>query len=201
MKMSRIGKREVVVIAFAIAAALIGGSVVAAQRGGGAPSVERLQAAIATGLMVKVAEIPGDDREPQHGVFVQELETGNLCVWDAPSASSPQRQGGCNSIDDPLGGNVVSANLAYEGGPGIENVREARLSGIAESDVARIVVLLSDGTERAVRLNAAHLQSGEFLAFGYRVKRSDLRKGIGPIAVLAFDASGNEIGRQTTGIG
>jgi hypothetical protein len=44
-------------------------------------------------------------------------------------------------MDDPLGGSVVSANLAYDGGPEPEKVRDARLSGIADSDVARIVVL------------------------------------------------------------
>jgi hypothetical protein len=202
MKMLRVGKREVVVIAFAVAAAMIGGGVVTAQRGGNpSPDIERLQAAIGTAPMVRVADIPGDDHALQHGVFVQELQTGDLCVWDAPSASSRQRQGGCNSIDDPLGGSVVSANLAYDGGPEIEKVRDARLSGIADSDVARIVVVMSDGTERAVRLSEAHLRSGDYVAFGYRVKRSDLHDGIGPVAVVALDASGNEIARQTTGIG
>src|SRR5262245_66335985 len=200
MKVSRIGRRGVVVAACAIAASAIVGSVVAAQRGG-MPTVEGLRAAIATAPMVKVADIPGDGREPQHGVFVQELDTGHLCVWDAPSASSRQRQGGCNSIDDPLGGSIISASLAYDGGPAIADVREARLSGIAESGVTTIAVLMSDGSRRDVRVKEAHLRSGTYVAFGYRVKRSDLRHGIGPVAVVAFDVKGRELGRQQTGIG
>ena len=38
-------------------------------------------------------------------------------------------------------------------------------------------------------------------AYGFRVRKSDLKKGIGPVAVIAFGANGIEVGRQTTGIG
>jgi hypothetical protein len=185
-----------------LCAAVVGGSVWAAQRGGGSsPDLDRLQRAIDSGAMIKVAEVPGTDGESARGVFVQELETGHVCVWDAPSASSRARQGGCNSSDDPLGGSAVSASLAYDGGPAIEAVRDARLSGLARADSARIVVLMTDGTERSVRLQKAALKSGDFVAFGYRIRKADLKRGIGPIAVVAFDANGTELGRQTTGIG
>ena len=60
---------------------------------------------------------------------------------------------------------------------------------------------MSDGSTRKVKLEKAKVGSDEFQAFGYRFKKADLKKGIGPTAVVAFDASGNELGRQPTGIG
>ena len=105
------------------------------------------------------------------------------------------------SIDEPLGGSSVSANLAYDGGPAIERVRDARLSGLANSSAASVVVLMSNGSERMLPLKPVHVDAGDFVAFGYRFKRSDLRSGVGPIAVIARAAGGKELGRQPTGIG
>jgi hypothetical protein len=163
--------------------------------------VAKLEAAIAATRMTRVADVAGGEGFARRGVFIQELDTGDLCVWDAASTSSPDRQGGCNSIDEPLGGSAVSANLAYEGGPAIENVRDARLSGLASSSAASVVVLMSDGSERTLPLKPIHLDAGDFAAFGYRFKTSDLRSGIGPIAVIVRAAGGKELGRQATGIG
>ena len=202
--MPRLGmlRGSLIVVAIALAGGVLVGSVIAAQRGGDSgPDVARLQAAIAAEPMTKVADVAGGDGSSARGVYVQELDTGHLCVWDAPSAASRERQGGCNSIDEPLGGSAVSANLAYDGGPAIEGVRDARLTGLASSGVASVVVLMSDGSERTVHLTKAKLKAGDFLAFGYRFKKADLRKGVGPIAVLARDADGGEIARQPTGIG
>lgn len=199
--MPRIGRRSRIVIAIAVAGGVMSGSVIAAQRGASAPDVDELQAAIEREPMTKVADIGSSDGAAARGVYVQELETGHLCVWDAPSASSRERQGGCNSVGDALGGSAVSASLAYDGGPAIEGVRDARLTGLAAAGVASVAVLMSDGSEQVVRLRKAKLESGDFLAFGYRFKKSDLRKGIGPIAVVARDAGGDELARQPTGIG
>jgi len=199
--MPRVRKRTVVVIALVLAGSLLVGSVVAAQRSGNPPDVAKLEAAIAATRMTRVADVAGGEDFARRGVFIQELDTGDLCVWDAASASSPDRQGGCNSIDEPLGGSAVSANLAYEGGPAIENVRDARLSGLASSSAASVVVLMSDGSERTLPLKPIHLDAGDFAAFGYRFKKSDLRSGIGPIAVIVRAAGGKELGRQPTGIG
>jgi hypothetical protein len=138
---------------------------------------------------------------PSRGVFVQLTRTGHLCVWEAPSATSRERGGGCNSVDDPLNGNVLSATLSYDGGPVISDVRSASLFGLAASEVARASVLMRDGTSRAIKLKNAKVGSDEFQAFGYRFKKSDLRHGVGPIAVIARAADGSELGRQTTGIG
>ena len=199
--MPRAKKRMVVVLTLALVGSLLVGSVVAAQRSGNPPDAAKVEAAIAAARMTRVADVKGGEGFARRGVFIQELDTGDLCVWDAASASSPDRQGGCNSIDEPLGGSAVSANLAYEGGPAIESVRDARLSGLASSSAASVVVLMSDGSERTLSLKRVHLDAGDFAAFGYRFKKSDLRSGVGPIAVIARAAGGKELGRQPTGIG
>lgn len=183
----------------ALATAILASSVVAGQFGDTDP--EAFHAGLATGEIARVADIAAGDRLPGRGVFVQVTETGQLCLWDAPSASSRQRQGGCNSVDNPLGGSALSASLAYEGGPAVEDVQDARLIGLTSRDVATVQVLMSDGTQREVRLKKAMLGSDEYQAFGYRFKKSDLRRGVGPTAVIARAATGDEIARQTTGIG
>jgi len=183
----------------ALATAILASSVVAGQFR--APDPEAFHAGLATGEITRVADIAAGDGKPARGVFVQATDTGQLCLWDAPSASSQQRQGGCNSVDDPLGGSALSASLAYQGGPAVEDVQDARLIGLVSRDVATVQVLMSDGTQRDVRLRKATLGSNEYGAFGYRFKKSDLRGGVGPTAVIARAASGDEIARQPTGIG
>ena len=183
----------------ALATAILASSVVAGQFRDTDP--EAFHAGLATGEIARVADIAAGDRLPGRGVFVQVTETGQLCLWDAPSASSRQRQGGCNSVDNPLGGSALSASLAYEGGPAVEDVQDARLIGLTSRDVATVQVLMSDGTQREVRLKKAMLGSDEYQAFGYRFKKLDLRGGIGPTAVIARSATGDEIARQPTGIG
>jgi hypothetical protein len=160
-----------------------------------------LVAAIEEAPMTHVADIAAGDGAPGRGVYVQRTETGHLCVWEAPSATSRQRGGGCNTADDPLNGAPISATLSYDGGPAIAGVSEATLFGLADAGVARVGVLMSDGTSREVKLKKARIGSDEFQAFGYRFKKADLRKGIGPVAVVAVDAAGIELGRQPTGIG
>ena len=160
-----------------------------------------LVAAIEEAPMTHVADIAAGDGAPERGVYVQRTETGHLCVWEAPSATSRQRGGGCNTADDPLNGAPISATLSYDGGPAIAGVSEATLFGLADAGVARVGVLMSDGTSREVKLKKARIGSDEFQAFGYRFKKADLRKGIGPVAVVAVDAAGIELGRQPTGIG
>jgi hypothetical protein len=189
----------IVVSISALATAILASSVVAGQFRG--PDPEAFHAGLATGEITRVADIAAGDGLPGRGVFMQATDTGQLCLWDAPSASSQQRQGGCNPVTDPLGGSALSASLAYEGGPAVEDVRDARLIGLASRDVAIVQVLMSDGTWREMRLKKAMLGSDEFRAFGYRFKKSDLRGGVGPTAVIAKAATGDEIARQSTGIG
>ena len=182
-----------------VAGGALVGAVVAAQVG--QPVPHGLEAAIANEPLVKVLDLPDASGAPSRSMFVQPTSAGFLCVWDAPNALSRMRQGGCNPSDDPLAGRSISASLAYDGGPAIDGVDDARLIGLAVANTARIHVEMSDGTVRTVKLKKTKAGSNEFQAFGYRFKNQDLRNGIGPIAIVAFDASGTEIGRQPTGIG
>lgn len=160
-----------------------------------------LIAAIEEAPLTQVANIDAADGSGELGVFVQTTETGHLCVWEAPSATSRQRGGGCNTADDPLNGSPISATLSYDGGPATSSVKTATVFGLAAPEVAQVDVLMSDGSSRTVKLKKAKIGSDEFRAFGHRIRKSDLRKGIGPTAIVAYDASGAELARQPTGIG
>ena len=63
-----------------------------------------LTAAIDEAPLTRVADIEAADGIPRRGVYVQLTETGHLCVWEASSATSRDRGGGCNTTDDPLNG-------------------------------------------------------------------------------------------------
>ena len=180
-----------------ILAGLLAGAVIGSRLEDGSD----LAAAIEEAPLVRVADIAPEEGLPGRGVYVQTTRTGHICVWEAPTATSRQRGGGCNTADDPLNGEPLSFTLSYDGGPAIANVRTATLFGLAAADVARASVLMSDGTERDIRLRRASVSGTDYLAFGHRIRRSDLRKGVGPTAVIARDASGVELGRQSTGIG
>jgi hypothetical protein len=192
-------RHAAVLLGALVAGGALVGAVVAAQSG--EPVPHRLEAAIANEPLVKVIDLPHASGAPSRSMFVQPTSAGFLCMWDAPSALSRMRQGGCNPSDDPLGGRSLLASLAYDGGPAIDRVDDARLIGLAVAKTARIHIEMSDGTVREVKLKKTKAGSDEFQAFGYRFKKADLKKGIGPMAIVAFDANGTEIGRQPTGIG
>ena len=190
----------VVVAALTICAAVVVGGVVA----GGfdwSRSAGELDAALVDARPTRIADIPAADGLPARGVFAQITATGHFCLSDAPLDAPLTGGGGCNPLDDPLGGSALSASLAYDGGPAIETVRDARLIGLAAANVATVRLLMSDGSSRAVKLKSATVGSDEFSAFGFRLRKSDLKKGIGPVAVVAYDGNEAEIARQTTGIG
>lgn len=190
--------RRVAAVGVAVVlAGLLAGAVIASRLDDGSG----LAAAIEEAPLIRVADIAAEDGSPGRGVYVQTTRTGHICVWEAPTASSRQRGGGCNTADDPLNGEPISFTLSYDGGPALADVRGATLFGLASADVARASVLMSDGTERVIPLREASVSGTTFLAFGYRFKKADLRKGLGPTAVIAHDASGAELGRQPTGIG
>ena len=193
-------RRPAIVISILVlAAAVFATGVVAGLFRGADPA--SFHAALATGEITRVADIAASDGFSGRGVFLQTTDTGQICLWDATSENSPQRGGGCSPADDPLGGSAISASLAYEGGPAIDGVLDARLIGLASIEVARVAVLMSDGTSRRMTLKWAKVGSDPFQVFGYRIKKVDLRKGVGPTAIIAFDASGAEVARQPTGIG
>jgi hypothetical protein len=179
---------------------ILAGGVIAAQLGP-PPEIANLQAAIEEDPLVRVGDIPPGGNARARGVFVQLTSTGHLCLWDAPSATSRERGGGCNAADDPLGGSELSASLGYDGGPAVSDVRDARLIGLASEKVFEVQVLMSDGTRRPVPLRKATIGGVSYRVFGYRITPSDLRRGLGPTAVVAIDGAGAEIARQATGFG
>ena len=199
--MSRINRRRgaLVVALVTVASAVLATGVIAGQfQSVDPPSFHE---ALSTGEITQVADVQTEDGFPGRGVFAQITNTGQLCIWEAVSATSGSRGGGCNSIDDPLNGRALSATLSYDGGPAIGDVTSATVFGLAAPGAARVSVLMSDGSARVVKLKKAKVGSDEFRAFGYRFKRADLKKGVGPIAIVALDANGVELGRQPTGIG
>lgn len=197
MSRSFMVRSALVVVLGALALAL--GAVVAAKDGPSAPA--GLQAAIENEPLVKVLDVPAAEGAESRAMFVQATSAGFVCVWDAPSANSRMRQGGCNPEDDPLAGRAVSASLAYEGGPAIHGVKDARLVGLASFEASNVYVLMSDSSRRELKLKVVRVGALDFEAFAYRFKKADLKRGIGPSAIVALDASGHELGRQPTGIG
>lgn len=199
--MTDMTKRWIVVGVAVIFAGVVAGGVIAAQLRG-VDDPESFVSAVGDAPVIRVADIPGTASSPARGVFVQATSNGYLCLWDAPSADSSQRQGGCDSLDDPLAGRNLSASLSYEGGPAARRVTDARLIGLVAPEVAAVQVLMSDGTHRVVPMRrqvAVATSAGRYRAFGYRFEPGDFRRGVGPVAVLALDSSGAEIDRQETG--
>jgi hypothetical protein len=195
-KMSRRTWFIAIVVAVA-GGALVGGVVAAESRDGGVPA--NVESALLTDPLVKVADIPGDDGHVRRGVFLQETSAGFVCVWDAPNASSQARRGVCNPQSDPLGGKALSVNFTFDGGPAVTSFSDARLFGLAAGNVARLQVVMSDGSRRELRLVRTSAAGKPVRAFGHRVGRTDLAHGVTPVAVVALDADGNELDRQATG--
>jgi hypothetical protein len=191
----RISKRVVVICIGIIVAATLAGRVIAGQLDDG----RELAAAIGADPLVRVADITRGDGSPSLGVFVQLTRTGHLCVWEAPSATSRERGGGCNPADDPLGGEALSVTFSYDGGPAVADVTSATLFGLAAPEVAHATVLMSDGSRREIRLKSIEVGGDELRVFGLRIKAADLRRNVTPIAVVALDAAGKELDRQATG--
>jgi hypothetical protein len=189
------------IVVAGIALILLGmsGGVLAAGMIGSPAEVEALESATRTAPMIRVADIGAGNSKPARGVFAQVTSVGKFCLWDAPSGSSLQLQGGCNPADDPLGGHALSASLAYDGGPAAADIVDARLIGLVASDVAAVQVVMSDGSRRTMTLRKVPESVGDFLAFGHRFSRGELRRGATPVAVVALDATGHEIDRQATG--
>jgi hypothetical protein len=199
---SRTRRWTLLATAFVVSGALAGGVVASQLRDFDDP--DALSQAIGEDPLVRVAEIPAAPRAAAHGVFAQFTSTGHFCIWDAPSPTSRQRQGGCNSVEDPLGGQELSVSLAYEGGPDPGTVTDARLFGLASAKVNAVQVLMTDDARRDVPIRGSAdiaFAGTAYKALGYRFRARDLERGNGPTAVIAFDSQGVEIARQTTGFG
>lgn len=189
-------------IVLIVGALLVGGALAGAVVGAQFREVlspEELDAALRKDALIRVADISADRGLPGRGVFAQPTSNGLLCLWDAPSATALARQGGCNPADDPFGGRQMTFSFAYEGGPAIDNVTDARLVGLTSSQVSAVEVIMSDGSRRKVALHKTPKAVGEFHAFGHRFGRGEIRRGVTPTAVVALNEAGTEIDRQATG--
>jgi len=156
------------------------------------------------GAVQQVAQFAADGGRPVRQVVLQRTPDGYLCVWDSPDGTADHGVGGCNPADDPLAGHKLFVSLAYDGGPAVSTVRDARLSGLAAADVASARVVMSDGSMRPIALSPRStraLAGQDYRPFAYRVRQADLVHGIGPTAVVALDERGRVIDRQATGIG
>ena len=193
--------RQIVVGALTAAAAaiLVGG--VVASGFDWTRDAEELDAALADARPVRVADIAAGNGRPARGVFAQVTATGQLCISEAPLDAPLAGGGGCNPADSPLGGRVLSATLSYDGGPAIEAVRDARVFGLADARVDAVRIVMTDGSTRGVPLRRTAVSNARLRVFGYRIRTSDLEKGVAPVAIVALDANGVVLGRQPTGIG
>jgi hypothetical protein len=156
------------------------------------------------GAPTQVAQFASQDGHGSRQVVLQRTPDGYLCLWDSPDGTADDGVGGCNPADDPLAGHKVFVSLAYDGGPAVTTVRDARLSGLAAADVASARLVMTDGSTRLIPLSSRSTRAvagNDYRAFAYRVRQSDLERGIGPVAVLVLDARGRVIDRQVTGIG
>ena len=128
------------------------------------------------------------------GVFVNRSHDGSeICVWDTDVASGGQG-GGCNPADDFFGGHAFAMSLGYDGGPALATVQDARIVGVVTDAVTTLDVVFADGSAKRVLITGDR-------GFAYNVPAGLLRKGIGPVAVIARNAAGAAIDRQVTGIG
>src|SRR5215831_12637297 len=200
--MKRRTKRGLAAGAVALVALVGAGAILGSQLGSSTPpDIVALNKAVQSAPMTRIADIPAASGLPERGVFVQVTSTGEVCLWDAATATSRGRMGGCDDASDPLGGSKVSASLAYDGGPATTDVKDARLIGLVDPSVATVRVVMSDGSSRSVQLGSSKIQGRTYGVFGYRFRHADLVKGVGPVAVAATDASRAEVGRQPTGFG
>jgi hypothetical protein len=128
-----------------------------------------------------------------HAVFVNRSQDGSqICVWDTELASGAQA-GGCNPSDDFFAGHAFTVSLAYDGGPAVADVHNARIVGIVSGAVASIEVVYTDRSSRRVAITPDR-------AFAHAVPNGALRGGVAPLAVVARNAAGDEIDRQETRI-
>jgi hypothetical protein len=147
----------------------------------------------------RVATLPSQGGRPEVGLYVARLADGSICVSSA-SADKTSAGGGCNSASAPLNGKPFIAIFAYDGGPAVATVEDARLYGLADRSVEELRLEMSDDSTRQLHLSAHAVAATPYRVFAYRVSHADIRARITPVAVVAYDASGAVIGRQPTGL-
>ena len=197
--------RRLVLIVLAIAAATTAGAIAIAATRGEQPRAFGRPASAGDALPISAARFlkPGASRriatfssanDTPHSVFMtRSKDDTQICVWDTDVTSGAQ-SGGCNPTANFFAGHAFTLSLAYDGGPAITTVRDARIVGVVTDAVATLEVVYADGTEKQIGLTRDR-------GFAYTVPNGLLHRGVGPVALVARSASGAVLDKQVTGIG
>lgn len=189
----------------AVAAAATAGAIAVAATRSEEPRAFNRPAGAADALPIRAAQFlkPGQSRRiatfasasgtPRSVFLNRSKDNAQICVWDTDTESGAQ-SGGCNSATNFFAGHAFTLSLSYDGGPAVTAVRDARIVGVATEAVAALEVVYADGTVKPVAITRDR-------GFAHAVPALLLRKGIGPVALIARNARGTVIDRQVTGIG
>jgi len=128
----------------------------------------------------------------ERGVYLAKTRDGRqLCLFDTDLATGDQG-GGCNDADALFGEQSIVISLAYEGGPTRTTIRDVRIIGLATPSVDSVAVELSNGERQPVRLTRDQ-------GFAWVMPQADVRRGLEPVGVVAFDQTGRVLDRAQTG--
>jgi hypothetical protein len=198
-------RRSAVIALAAVAAGVTASAIAVASSSGTEPQAFARAGSAADRLPPAAAEFlaPGASRRiasfaaaggSARAVFLnRSKDQSQICVWDTDVASGSQ-SGGCNPAGNFFGGHAFTLSLSYDGGPGLDTVRDARIVGVVTRGVASLEVVYADGSTRAVPIT----RDG---GFAHAVPPELLARRVGPVAVVARNAAGKVLDRQATGIG
>jgi hypothetical protein len=198
------GKRLVVSVLALAAAATAGAIAIAATRSeqptavsppGSAADPRPIKAArfVEPGQSRRIATFASASGAPRAVFLNRSKDDTQICVWDTDTESGAQ-SGGCNPSANFFAGHAFTSSLGYDGGPAIATVRDARIVGVVADGVATLEVVYSDGTAKQVAITPDR-------GFAHTVPNGLLRKGVGPVALIARNARGPVLDRQVPGIG
>ena len=173
----------------AVAAAATAGAIAVAATRGEQPRAFDRPAGAADALPVRAARFlkPGQSRRiatfasangsPRAVFLNRSKDDAQICVWDTDTESGAQ-SGGCNPATNFFAGHAFTLSLGYEEGPAVATARDARIVGVVGEAVATLEVVYADGTTRQVPISRDR-------GFAHAVPNGLLRKGVGPVAVIA----------------
>lgn len=141
-----------------------------------------LLSVLRTGESRRIADFADGDVSDARAVFVSRATEGGeemVCLWDTNLLNGHQG-GGCNYAYDPFGGRRMMVSLAFDGGPALETITEARIIGLVDPAVVSVGILQANGKTTDVRLSPDR-------AFAVAYTQSDILHGRAPVAVIGRD--------------
>jgi hypothetical protein len=200
-----VSRKRLTVAAIALAVAATAGALAIAATRGEQPRAFSRPGSAADALPIRAARFlePGQSRRiatfasasgtPRAVFLSRSRDDTQVCVWDTDTETGAQ-SGGCNPSANFFAGHAFTSSLGYDGGPAVATARDARIVGVVTDAVATLEVVYADGTAKQVTITRDR-------GFAHTVPNGLLRKGIGPVALIARNAAGLVIDRQVTGIG